>query len=214
MNLWEKIISYFFPPTCLHCGREGYFVCPDCVKKITSESSQKELKLQYFEKVLVFAEWENPLMKKAIKQLKFQYAKSILDELQTFFEKTYPEQKIPANAHFIPVPLHPLRKNKRGFNQSELLAQMFSQIFCQEVRVSNLLYRSRHTEHQSHLNRTERLTNLTDAFRIYPDVAKKIPLSTPLVLVDDVVTTGSTLVECAKVLKEHGYEHIYGVVIA
>jgi len=113
-----------------------------------------------------------------------------------FFEK-YIETH---HALLIPVPLHFLRRWKRGFNQSEKIAHILSEIVDIDVD-TKLLYRSKYTKHQSTLSKAERQTILYSAFYSSKH-SEKIPKDTILYLVDDVVSSGSTLIECAKTLNQ------------
>lgn len=111
----------------------------------------------------------------------------------------------------VPVPLHRRRINFRGFNQSEVLAQKLSKKFG--VKMANLLTRHRYTQPQVELSKEHRLTNLHGAFSL-KNPAEKIDQNALYLLVDDVCTTGSTLGECAKVLKAAGANRVGGLVIA
>jgi competence protein ComFC len=99
----------------------------------------------------------------------------------------------------IPVPLHPTRKRERGFNQAELLAELFSARAGLPMHAA--LERIRYTTTQTAYDRAERIENLRDAFRL----RKKADVrGLHVLLIDDVLTTGSTLSECARVLKAGG----------
>ena len=110
----------------------------------------------------------------------------------------------------VPVPLHQQRQRSRGFNQSELLAAELSK--CTGVPVDcSVLRRVRVTETQTGLSHRERRLNLLDAFR----VARPEGVSGRRVaLLDDVVTTGATANECARVLRDHGAARVYAVAFA
>jgi ComF family protein len=109
----------------------------------------------------------------------------------------------------IPVPLHPARKRERGFNQAEALAE----IFCQRagLTMSTALERIRYTTTQTVFDRTERMENLRDAFRLRP---KTNVQGLRVLLIDDVLTTGSTLSECARVLKLAGAISVHAATAA
>jgi ComF family protein len=213
MKIVSKIVGFFFPPECLGCGTEDFFICPECVTKIPGKIQKKSFHLKYFERVFVLTDYENPLVEKAVKKLKFHYSKRILTDLFPFFQKHFPKKSLPANAVFVPVPLYFLRKNKRGCNQSELIARIFARIYGDTSRVISLLKRIKNTPHQSHLSKEERERNVKDAFAMRAQHTN-IPKNTPLILVDDVTTTGSTLLECAKTLKKEGFDYVWAVVIA
>jgi len=100
----------------------------------------------------------------------------------------------------IPVPLHPRRELRRGYNQSLLLAQSMG-LAIQIAVTGDTLRRSRDTASQTHLNRAERRHNVENAFLCDND---RMIRGKRVTLVDDVATTGATLEACAGVLREQG----------
>ena len=105
----------------------------------------------------------------------------------------------------VPVPLHKSRLRSRGFNQAELLATALGNEIGLPVRL--LLKKHKKTKDQKSLNRLERSKNVQDAFFIDREaLGGNIPQS--VLLVDDVVTTGSTLSACALALKEQGVRSV------
>jgi ComF family protein len=113
------------------------------------------------------------------------------------------------------VPLNPWRKRFRGFNQSELLAVKLSK--SQNTKCVKLLKRVKNTKKQVGLKRGQRLKNLKEAFEINKKVVEELSASSfqpSAIIVDDVMTTGATLEECAKVLKKAGIKKVYGLVVA
>jgi competence protein ComFC len=109
----------------------------------------------------------------------------------------------------VPVPLHPARQRERGFNQAELLANRIEAHLG--VAVRPVLQRVRFTTTQTAFDRAERVQNLRHAFRLRrnADVRKL-----DVLLIDDVLTTGSTLSECARVLRENGARSVYAATAA
>lgn len=110
----------------------------------------------------------------------------------------------------IPVPLHPSRLREREFNQSLLLADQVATYLHQPLSFTNLV-RTVPSEPQSTLSRKERLKNLRRAFAVrHPEqVAQK-----RILLIDDVFTTGTTVNECAKVLRKAGAEAVFVLTLA
>lgn len=107
----------------------------------------------------------------------------------------------------VPVPLHRSRLRKRQFNQAAEIALGISQLAS--LPVAELLRRTRDTGTQTHLSRRERLKNLKGAFEISPKVETSALARLPgALLIDDVFTTGSTVHECAKVLKMAGVPRV------
>jgi ComF family protein len=112
----------------------------------------------------------------------------------------------------IPVPLHKSRLRARGFNQAELIARAAARRLPQSAEIScTALVRQRDTVSQVGLSREERIQNVRDAFRVVHAAAVK---DRELVLVDDVMTTGTTLSECARVLKQAGAKRVWAVTVA
>jgi competence protein ComFC len=109
----------------------------------------------------------------------------------------------------IPVPLHPARRRERGFNQAELLAALLSRRMS--IKTATALERTRYTTTQTAFDRTERMENLRNAFRLRKNVSVQ---GLRLLLVDDVLTTGSTLSECARILKAAGAKSVHAVTAA
>ena len=110
----------------------------------------------------------------------------------------------------IPVPLHRARHRERGFNQSEILADGVSQAINLPL-AKKILKRKKNTKDQTYLNTQQRAENVRDAFVVTrPERIndKKV------ILVDDVITTGATLNECARMLKQAGAEKILGMTLA
>lgn len=103
----------------------------------------------------------------------------------------------------VPVPLHPLKQKRRGFNQSEKFA--VGLVKPLDVKVDNLLERKKFTETQTKKSRLERLENVEEVFELRN--GENI-LGLRILLVDDVITTGATLCACANVLLANGAKHV------
>jgi ComF family protein len=108
----------------------------------------------------------------------------------------------------VPVPLHPWRRLRRGFNQAEELARHL------ELPVCRALWRTRATQPQAGLKPSQRRRNVRAAFRLSPFVRREHLDGTRVVLVDDVRTTGATLDACARVLKECGARDVRALTVA
>ncbi|MBL8031166.1 MAG: ComF family protein [Candidatus Doudnabacteria bacterium] len=108
-----------------------------------------------------------------------------------------------------PLPLHRYRQRWRGFNQAAILARRMATDL--KVPYAEVLLRHRQTKTQKDLQKADRLTNVANCFSLatQADVHKKTVL-----LVDDVTTSGSTLSEAAKILKQHGTSQVIGITLA
>jgi ComF family protein len=109
----------------------------------------------------------------------------------------------------VSVPLHPTRQRERGFNQAQLLAELLSARISVPCKL--VLERIRYTTTQTALDRAERMENLHNAFRLRKNADVR---GLNVLLIDDVLTTGSTLSECARVLKRAGANCVYAATAA
>jgi ComF family protein len=109
----------------------------------------------------------------------------------------------------VAVPLHPARQRERGFNQADLLAKSLSR--RTSVQLKPVLERIRYTKTQTAFDRAERMENLRDAFRLRKNADVQ---GCRVLLIDDVLTTGSTLSECARVLKAAGAVSVHATTAA
>lgn len=146
------------------------------------------------------------VLKKAIKRFKFQKRKHLAKPLGNLMIE-YLNHHLWKDALdlIIPVPLHENRLRERSFNQAELLATNITEM-TDIPTVSGLLFRKRHTHPQFNLPRAQRLQNVRGAFEIK---GKKLIQDKNVLLVDDIYTTGATVAECTKVLKEAGAKSVH-----
>jgi ComF family protein len=129
------------------------------------------------------------------------YAEAMTSALKAYLPYWQPEL-------IVPIPMHPKKKRQRGYNQSELLAGLISEQTGIPTRC-DLLRCVKLTSAQKTLNRSERRENLKGS--IAP--AEPFPPVKRVLLVDDVYTTGSTMDEAAKILKQNGVESVYFVAL-
>lgn len=112
------------------------------------------------------------------------------------------------------VPMRRAETRERGYNQSELLAKEFAKI--SSLKCVELLYKASNIPSQTKLPEEKRINNVKEAYKIKEKELKKLKLEKgkSIIIIDDVLTTGSTLNECAKKLKEVGFKKVYGLVLA
>lgn len=111
-------------------------------------------------------------------------------------------------ADLVPVPMHVRRRRQRGYDQVAILAAAIGSTTGQSV--NEALAKGLETAPQVGLSRSERMSNLTDAFALRPHAS----LPDRAILIDDVATTGATLAECARTLRAAGVSSVSAVVIA
>ncbi|MEM1294300.1 MAG: ComF family protein [Verrucomicrobiota bacterium] len=145
------------------------------------------------------------LLREMIHSFKYGRQMHLSPLLATLLEQSLGDRRFSLEETWllVPVPLHPRRERERHFNQSAELCSLLAQ--SRGFERCNALRRIRYTSAQAHLERKERLTNLVDAFALSRLAWQQRAIQRAnILLVDDVMTTGSTANECAKVLKRVG----------
>lgn len=220
----------FFPKLCLGCGAIGNYLCLKCQKKLKPAKNNfcfycKKLSyhgLSHFsclKKLTIdgfFAIFEyNSIFKKLIKNIKYQFAKEIFNDLlSTVYFFLYQDlefyKNLFKNGKIQPIPLSNDRLNKRGFNQAQIIAEFFANLF--NLPVIDILKRKKSTPYLSQTkNKKERELLIKGAFTFKKNNfldEKKI------ILIDDILTTGATVKEAARVLKRKGAEKVYVFTLA
>jgi ComF family protein len=137
----------------------------------------------------------------AVHQLKYRAVADLARELATRLQPALtPDQTL------VPVPLHPDRERERGFNQAQLLAVALAR--GSGLPLARALVRTRPTRSQVGLSAAARRQNVQGAFAALPPVPPRA------VLIDDVITTGATLRECARALRQAGAQQVSALVVA
>ena len=194
IECWEKI-PWVKSPLCPGCGRpftdspgSSDHLCGECIESVFHFDAARSAVLH------------EGIIRARIHQFKFGAQMELTPPLVELLEIAYAGWGPPAPDLIVPVPLHPKRLKERGFNQSGLLAGGFARKIRTPVSFDAIV-RKNQTRPQTRLKRGERLKNVKGAFEI-PD--KKKVRGRRILLVDDVFTTGTTLSECARVLKKKG----------
>lgn len=205
-----NILDLVFPKNCLNCGKGGKYICEDCLARVGKGGISKDhISIFRYEGVI----------RKAIIALKYKYSTEIAKELAEICVRKLIANHYPLIAILVPVPLHWYRKNFRGFNQSEEVGRLIAKGMAWDF-IPDLLIKKRSTTSQVELKGSARRQNLRGVFGLNPNYSL-IParpaggaIRYPLIIFDDVFTTGSTLKEAAKVLKRGGVEEVWGLTIA
>ena len=213
MNFINNALDYFFPPICGMCGEinENY-ICNNCyenIKKI-KKCVINEYNNRNFSKHLYIFKYEGIIRNKII-EYKFEdkgylykmFAKIILSDKKTCnFIKKYDV--------IIPVPISKKRKKKRGYNQSELVANELAQKLNQDIW-TDIIIKKKDNKPQSELNKLERIKNVEDIYEINKPIEVK---NKKVLLLDDIYTTGSTVNEIARKLKQNQTQEIGVITLA
>ena len=211
------VFDLIYPLHCVICGAlcDGH-ICPDCadaVHFIPPEYQQNFRNPGGARNVtnmhVAFA--YDADTKALIRSFKYDRNEFLAPTLSSLMNRALPDMYfLPECDVVIPVPLHPRDRHERGFNQSELLARSVAEETDIPL-LADVLVKTKITPHQAKLNLEERYKNLEGAFAV--NNPEKIAGLTVL-LVDDVITTGTTMNECAKTLLAAGARRVNGFAAA
>jgi len=224
-DLWDDFVSLLFPRICYGCGnhlmRNETLICTECYVLIPRTNYHLKpdnpvARLFWgrcmIEKTSAFSFYtKGSRIKKLIHQLKYKGIKEVGSELGRIYGNSLKLSGFLDEIDLIiPVPLHPSKRRKRGFNQSDLIATGISDATGIPMDAS-ILVRERASKTQTHKSRYDRWTNVRDIFRVIDQEELK---NKHILLVDDVITTGSTLEACASALLREGNAKVSIAVLA
>ncbi|MDD5438025.1 MAG: hypothetical protein PHC70_02670 [Patescibacteria group bacterium] len=212
-ELKQWALGFLFPSFCVSCRTSGEWWCEDCrqsVQKNTDQICPACLSMGDhecagtlpFKQVWSLGYYHDPKLRSAITALKFNGTSALKDDLRKFVSDRLPV--LPEGAVMIPMPLAEKRLKERGFNQAELIAALIGNFR------TDCLIRSVHRDPQSSMahDLVERGMNIRHCFKTVGDVPKNI------ILIDDVITTGATAAEAARVLLSAGAETVSVLTLA
>ncbi len=207
------MLDVFFPAFCLGCGKEGSYCCESCFESIKVDVTN-DISLPdrcFLDNLYAVSDYKNnSLLASLIHNFKYEFIKELsmpLGRLILNRLKSMDLQKMV----LVPVPLHKSRQKWRGYNQSELLCLEIS--VGSTIKTCKLLERRHFKKPQMELKKEDREKNVLNAFNV-SKIADKTDKDAQIILVDDVATTLSTLNECAKILKQSGFNHVSAIVLA
>lgn len=212
----DQLLEIFFPTRakCLGCGcDEGSdepFLCAACRDLMTPSdvrAAHPEWKAHGLECALFVYYYGKPV-KGLIGAFKFNGVWMLGDMMAEDMSKLLQKRCAGEYDLIVPVPLHPSRYYRRGYNQAEILAEKIAKRVGCEMR-TDVLHRVRKTQQQSKLKREKRSANTKAAFRADSDLTGR-----RILVVDDVVTTGSTLCSCAEALRAAGAAEVRAIALA
>jgi len=210
-DFWDDFISLLFPRLCYACGnhlmRNEYLICTECFVVIPRTNYHCEAKnpvAQLFwgrciiEKAAAFSYYnKGSRIRNLIHGLKYKGIKEIGYELGRIYGISLEESGFTKDIDLIiPVPLHPSKKRVRGFNQSETISMGIADAARLPVDLKSLI-RKKLSPTQTNRSRYERWTNVENIFQVLDN---KLIKGKHVLLVDDVITTGSTIESCANEL--------------
>lgn len=226
-DLWSGALDLIYPPYCLVCNVAGeQYLCPKCIEQIDiieppycrkcgipcesyhcPDCRERELDFEY----ACSAGTYDGVLRGAIHALKYEFHLALAQPLGELMVRCFPNTRLAGNVDIaVPIPIHRSRMLDRGFNQASELLLVLSRRVSLPIAL-DVLYSARRTRDQVGLSHDERAENVKGAFAV--GNSDKI-IGKRVLLVDDVMTTGSTLNEAAKMLKTHGATQVYGYTLA
>ena len=233
-EIFSAAASLLYPATCVVCSanvaRTAY-LCGDCQERAprivppfcakcsepfpgaitqTFSCANCQHRVLHFD-CAVAAYRSRGLVRRLVHQFKYAKQRYLRHPVAGWLRETLHDSRL-RGRHFdliVPVPLHPARQRERGFNQAELLADLLAG--PTNLTTRNVLERIRYTTTQTAYDRAERMENLHGAFRLRKNRDVR---GLHVLLIDDVLTTGSTLSECARVLRKAGAVSVHAATAA
>ena len=205
----QDLLNIFYPESCICCTQQLYYherrICDECRFQLPRTYFERKVdnpvKALFYGKVDItlatahFAFKPKTRVQKLIHAFKYHGKKNLAFELGREMGKSLKStHDFLAVSHIIPVPLHPKKLKKRGYNQAELIAQGIAEEM-ERVLVPDALIRKSHTSTQTNKSSYERWQNVDSMFEVKAPEAID---SRHCLLVDDVITTGATLESCAQ----------------
>ncbi|MBI2430765.1 MAG: ComF family protein [Candidatus Levybacteria bacterium] len=203
------VLDFIFPKYCVNCKKPGSYLCANCFSYISfSEQNTKE---GFFSAIAY---------KGVVRKLIFQFKyKPYLSDLRTvlgelFYESLIQQEEfmkiLETNPILVPIPLHKSKLQKRGYNHAQILAEDLAKRL--DLSHVDLLKRIKKTSSQFGLKKEERKKNVAGAFEVVSNAL--MSQFTNIVLVDDILTTGATMLEATRVLKKAGVKRVWGLALA
>lgn len=210
---WDDFLSLLFPRLCVACSQpitfDENFICLNCQATLPETDFHLSKKNPFTERfdgrlpietaAALFFFTKKSKTQHLIHQIKYDDKREVAFELGRCLG-----QKLAQQPHFqgidyiVPVPMHPKKRIKRGFNQADFFANGLSEALQKPVELS-VLKKIKMTETQTKMSRLERMSNTEDVFHV---TTPSLLSDKNILIVDDVMTSGATLESCANALLE------------
>lgn len=215
------IVDFIFPRMCVGCGGEGKYVCDSCQEKLVMPEQicpmccepsldglthKRCIRSGGMDRLIVGLPYKG-IVQDCLKKVKYKSSWEIIEFLYKLcnFEKL-------SGCVVVSVPMWKWKEKERGFNQADILGKLVASNF--NLPFSPMLVRSRETRPMFGLKKEVRRENIKDAFSINEEFKVEVGKFDKAILVDDVWTTGSTMKECAILLKRSGIKLVWGLALS
>lgn len=210
-RFWNGILDLLFPPRCVSCSSDEDWWCAECRSNV--ERVYTEVVFEDLDGMCVLGYYHDPILRAAIQGLKFHGMSVLRPSIESFIASRGLGGGIPEHEPLAiqALPTSPTRKRARGFDQAELLMELLHDSGFADFYAVDLLVRGEGSGMaQARLPDPKlRLANVADVFRL-----KLGAVPEAVLLVDDVITSGATMCEAARLLRAHGAKHVYGFALA
>ncbi|HWA32215.1 MAG TPA: ComF family protein [Candidatus Paceibacterota bacterium] len=214
MSILNTIVGAVFPPRCVICRRQGSDLCLACIGGFSPAEREHP------DWIFPVYDYRNQELRNAIWLLKYNRRKRLARALARAIHPRMAEELADFSQMenfrtplLVPIPLSRKRMRERGFNQAELICRELCVLDKEEnfAPAPRALRRIKDSEHQARLeNRADRLKNIVDSFAANPEIVR----GRNIILIDDVTTTGATLEEARKALREAGAKKVIAFTVA
>ena len=213
---WGFALDIFFPPLCLGCqsylqeGEKPDMVCSNCFRKVELNRILFHPDSKF--NLVAATSYKDRTVKELIHHLKYNGLEGAVKPLGEFVLKYLADINLNLDGWIlVPIPLHPSKYRKRGFNQAEIIVEAVNKKLNLQI-VTKALKRTRATDPQITFSGVKREENVKDCFG--PGGEINLVKGKKVILVDDVYTSGATMKEAVKALKKNRVKEVMGLVVA
>lgn len=217
----RKLWSLVLPISCLNCGEESDWICQKCSRQIAFSRPElcfcgkygpnglcdKHSRFTDLDGLSSIFSYADPVARELIKSLKYKAQTDVISFLEWKLLKRSLQLLPKGEFTVTSIPVDKAKYNQRGFNQAEMIARALIEPV---IEYEELLIKVKPTKSQTVLNKKQRQKNLRRAFRL----KKGVTVPENIIIVDDVVTTGSTMREAAKTLRKSGAKRVWGFALS
>lgn len=230
LKMKEALLDILFPPVCLHCIKnlsrkeKSIRLCDACIAEISVHTTlfcancrarlPENKKICHRDTSYILAaavNYDGPV-KDLVHQLKYRRWTSLINLIRPLMNDYIKNLALSVDGYaVVPIPLHPDRRQERGFNQAELIGSVISEALGLPMR-TDLLTRVKKTKAQAELkDYKDRSSNMADAFQAAQNDALR---DKNIILVDDVYTSGATIDDAVRALRKAGVKKIIAFTFA
>lgn len=184
------------------------FACSECREHLVFVNKEINMESQYIKRIMYSLHY-NRYIKELVHAYKFNGKSYLYKPLAEIMIDTISKDNIKDIDLIMFIPIHRRKEAIRGYNQSELLANYIANRLQIQISKGNLV-KTKWTKEQNTLDRIQRLKNLKDSFSIKNP---SLVYGKNILIIDDIITTGSTFNECAKLLMENGAKEVIALAL-